>query len=71
MNSRNAGPATFKAFFSEINGFQTDASNLSYKKSAKPETYWKQQLISDRGYPAMKSVTFQMLFPGHVFPDPL
>ena len=41
------------------------------KRRAKPENYWKRELISDRVHPAIKTLTSQKLIPGNIFPDPL
>ena len=44
--------------FTGINNFQTDSSNCPARRT-KPDAYWKRELLPDRAYPAIKSVTFQ------------
>ena len=39
-------------------------------RKAKPENYWKRKLISNKTYPEIKSVIFQKLIPGNIFPNP-
>ena len=69
------GPVIFKSFLLELIHFR-QIPVISPARRAKPENYWKRELIADRAYPAKKipqkkSVIFQTLVPGHIFPDPL
>ena len=70
INSGKGGSSNSEDFFTGINSFQTESSNLPLRR-AKPEYYWLRSLIQDRAYPAKKFCNFQKFIPGNIFPDPL
>ena len=71
LNSGKGGSSNFKDFFTEIIIAFRPIPVIFPARGAKHEKYWNRQLIPDRAHPAIKSVIFQKLIPGNIFPDPL
>ena len=65
-----AGPVILRTFLLEFIAFRL-IPVICPARRAKPEKYWKRQLLPDRAYPEIKSVIFQNIIPGNIFPDPL
>ena len=70
INSGKGWSSHSKKLFIWMYRFQTD-SKICRARRAKPEIYWKWQLLPCRAYPAKKSVTSQKLVPGCILPDTL
>ena len=67
---KRAGPVIFKTFLLELIAFRP-IPVICPARGVKPENYWKWLLIPNRAHPEKKSVIFQKLIPGNLFPDPL
>ena len=65
-----AGPVFFKTFLLKLIAFRL-IPVICPARRGKPENCRKRYLIPDRAYRAIKTVKFQKLIPGIVFPDPL
>ena len=63
-----AGLVIFKTFLLELIAFRL-MPVVCPARRAKPENYWKRELLPDRAYPTIKSVIFQTLIPENMFPD--
>ena len=67
---KRAGPVIFKTFLLKLISCRP-IPVICPARGVKSENYWKRKLIPNRTHPAKKSVIFQKLIPGNIFPDPL
>ena len=63
-----AGPVIFRISFLDLTAFR-QIPVICPARRAKPENYWKRELIPNKAYPANKPVVFHKSIPGKHFSE--